>query len=159
MLTQKQVQSFFDYKDGNLFWKEKRNGANKGLQFGCVTDKNYLRGELNGKSYYIHRLIFLYHHGYLPKYIDHIDGNPQNNNIENLRDCSQAQNMQNYKIPTTNTSGIKNVSWARRQKKWHVRIRAGNKDCHIGFFDSKFEAACAAFSARNKLHGEFCRHV
>ena len=159
MMNQQTLKSIVTYSDGNLFWKSKRNGINSTNSLGWITDKGYLRCEINSVTYYIHRLVFLYHNGYMPKAIDHIDGNPLNNKIENLRACSQAENMQNYKKPKTNTSGIKNVSWASRQKKWHVRVKSGNKDCHIGFFDSKFEAACAAYSARNKLHGEFCRHV
>jgi len=66
-------------------------------------------------------LIFLYHHGYLPKFVDHIDGNKKNNRIENLREATKSQNAMNQKVSTRNTSGIKGVMWHKRDKKWFVQ--------------------------------------
>ena len=43
------------------------------------------------------------------KIIDHIDNNPANNNVKNLRFCSQKENLYNQFKTKTNTSGFKGV--------------------------------------------------
>lgn len=63
------------------------------------SDRNgYLRIEINGKAYSIHRLIFETFHGYCPEIIDHIDGNRKNNCLENLREVTQSENMTNAMV-------------------------------------------------------------
>lgn len=42
--------------------------------------------------------------------------------------------------------------------KWQVRITLNGRVFSVGNYEDKFSAACAAFSARNRLHGEFCNH-
>ena len=69
-----------------------------------------------GKSHLGHRLIFLYYHGNLPVLIDHIDQNPRNNQIENLRESTKKLNAYNSKMFKHNTSGIKGVSWDTKQQ-------------------------------------------
>ncbi len=59
----------------------------------------YFRMQFNKKFYRTHRIIYFMHHGVDPaeKVIDHIDGNPENNSVENLRACTQRENLQNAK--------------------------------------------------------------
>ena len=117
-LTKEYLQSIFDYKDGRLFWKVKKaQRLNVGDEAGCL-DKRYLTTGLNGKVYRNHRLIFLMHHGYLPKEIDHKDNDQLNNRIENLRPATRSQNCSNTGIGKKNTSGVKGVSWSKRNNKW-----------------------------------------
>ena len=80
ILTQDYLKSIFEYKDGNLYWKIKTlNKIPIGSEAGHVDV--YKRIGINGKIYLCHRLIYLFHYGYLPKFVDHIDGNKLNNNI------------------------------------------------------------------------------
>jgi len=63
------------------------------------------------KTFKIHRLIAYY---FIPNpenkpMVDHIDGNPQNNSIENLRWCDNSQNQQNSSAQINNKLGIKNI--------------------------------------------------
>jgi hypothetical protein len=148
-LTQDQVKSLFDYKDGNLY--KKINGKLSGSKHA----DGYLRSHINYKSHYNHRLIFLIHHGYMPKYIDHIDGNPANNCIENLRDVTNSQNQQNKKLNENNKSGFKNVHWSNSMKKWCVQITVDKKLQTVGFYDCLDVAGIAAKEARSQLHGEY----
>lgn len=99
-LTQECVRSLFDYRDGELYWKVSRgNGMKIGDLAGTVRTDGYRSIQINGKLYLAHRLIFLYHYGYIPKEIDHIDSNPSNNNISNLREsrCTGAKSHESEK--------------------------------------------------------------
>ena len=109
VITQEQVFDLFHYVDGVLYWKKRRGRAKKGGRVGNINANGRLLTSLKGKRLYVHRVIFMYHHGYLPKYLDHIDGNPLNNKIENLRECTIIQNGYNRKINKNNATGIKGV--------------------------------------------------
>jgi len=106
-LTLPYLHSLFEYKEGKLFWKtdRARGKVKKGDKAGCLTSRGYHRLMLNYKEYPTHRIVFMMHHGYMPKVVDHIDGNPLNNLIENLREASAQTNQYNRKLNKNNTSG------------------------------------------------------
>lgn len=126
---------------------------------GYIREDGYKFIRFCGKLYRAHRLAWYFVYGYFPeKEIDHIDGNPRNNIISNLRECSSTQNKYNTKIRKDNTSGVKGIHWYKKYAKWQVNINYDkNRKC-IGYFDNLFDACCAIFSARNKYHGEFMNH-
>ena len=155
MISQIELKSLFDYVNGKLVAKTNSNKRKIGYTFCTVTKKGYLKGSVNGKQYREHRLIFLYHHGYMPLQVDHIDGNPANNLIENLRPATSAQNNQNRKA--TGASKIKGVVWHKQSKKWTASICVNRKSVHLGSFLFIEEAALVANKARQLAHGEFYR--
>lgn len=158
-LTKDVLNFLFDYKDGELYWKFSLSCKSpKGIIAGCIKSDRYRRIGLNKKLYLAHRLIFMMHHGYLPKIVDHIDGNRLNNRIENLREATQSQNSNNQKLSIKNTSGYKNVTWNVRKQKWCVNIRKHLKDIHIGYFKDIELADLVAQEARDKYHKEFARN-
>ena len=158
-LTQQKIQALFDYKEGILFWKTDRaHGKIKaGTEAGCLTSKGYKRLMIEYKEYPTHRIIFLYHHGYLPKIIDHIDGNPLNNCIENLRESDSISNQYNRRKGVNNTSGCKNVSWNKKSQKWQIHVRH-NKKIHCWYVKDFELAELIAQEARTKFHGDFVNH-
>lgn len=163
MITQELVRNLFDYKDGNLFRKQSVPKAKAGTKAGVLmTDKTtgYTRYKvgINNKEYYVHRIIFLYHHGYLPKIIDHINGDASDNRIENLRPANQSQNLSNAKLSTANTSGIKGVYWDKKLKKWRAKVMLNYKSICIGSYATLEEAAKAVTIKRKELHKEFARN-
>lgn len=162
MLTKEMVNEFFDYKDGVLYWKKKTSSTANQIKIGevagSVSKNRYESVWLNKKSYLVHRLIFLFHHGFLPKAIDHIDGNSKNNKIENLREATLSQNCQNQKIRNTNTSGTKGVWFHKQSNKWQVALCINKKRKHLGSYKDLELAELVATEARNKYHGEFARH-
>jgi hypothetical protein len=91
------------------------------------------------------------------KLVDHIDGNPLNNQNENLRLCTNAENCRNTKIYKNNTSGYKGVQSIGKQGKWFAIINCNRKQKYIGTFETKEEAAMAYNEYAKKLHGEFAR--
>ena len=76
MITQERLKELFDYQDGTF--SRRSTGVQIVANFGV---KRYLRVFVDGKPRSLHRMIYLWHHGHLPKTLDHIDGNRANNKI------------------------------------------------------------------------------
>ena len=158
-ITQHSVKDLFDYRDGVLYWKIRPSNRIKiNDKVGSLNNRGYLGTKINEKKYSNHRIIFLMFHGYLPKFIDHIDGNPLNNKIENLRGASLTQNQYNSRISARNKSGVKGVSWAKRDKKWLARVSVNGKNKSFGSYHDIEVAKFIAETMRYKYHGEFARH-
>lgn len=158
MITQQRLHELFEYRDGTLIWKVTRRAGKVAGTFDKST--GYYRIHIDKIYYRLHRMIFLYHHGYLTDglQIDHTDGNRTNNRIENLREVTNQQNQFNSKTSSRNKSGIKGVSWNEAKQKWEVRIMVNNRNKFIGYYDTLEEAEAAAIKARNELHGDHARH-
>lgn len=153
MITQSDVQSVLEYKDGVLYWKK------SGRSSSYKDAKEYMRIGIGGKRYLQHRIIYLLFHGYLPSVVDHIDGDTTNNKIENLRAATNTENLQNMKLCPSNTSGGKNVSWDKKAKKWLVMLRVNGANKYLGLFKDFEFADLVASEARHKFHGQFARHA
>lgn len=160
MVTQELLNNLFYYFDGSLYWKTDRNyRAKENDKAGWLSSSHrYKSVRIKNKDFKEHRAIFLIHYGYLPQYIDHIDGNPLNNKIENLREATCSQNQYNAKLRKDSSSGIKNVRWHKPTKKWSVVIRINKKETYFGIYDDIELAELVAIEARNKFHKEFARH-
>ena len=158
MCIKETFSDFFYYSDGKLFWKVNRKRIKAGTEAGTIHSNGRKQVILNGKQYRVHRVIFAIYYGYLPSEIDHIDGNPLNNKIENLREATRSLNMKNTKIRKNNTSGIKGVYWNKILKKWSVQLNINGK---VKGFGSYFDKEIARFiiqTMRNKYHKEFANH-
>ena len=159
MITQEKVLELFEYRDGELYWKKDvAKNVKKGFLAGVPNPRNYKIIGINGKTYRAHRLIFLMFYGYLPKIIDHIDGNTLNNKINNLREAKSADNSANSKLSKNNTTGAKGVFWKKRIKKWEVAVSYNKQRHHFGVYKDFELAELVAIEARNKYHGEFAKH-
>lgn len=90
------------------------------------------------------------------KLIDHIDGDPSNNRINNLRLVNGNQNLHNSKLRKDNTSGVKGINL--HQGKWVARVGLNGYRHHLGNFNSLEEATQAVKACREKLHGDYARH-
>lgn len=87
--------------------------------------------------------------------IDHIDRNPRNNQLSNLRKATQTQNNANTKIRADNVSGFKGVQLIPSSGKWRARVRDKDGQRHLGCFDTPLEASKAYEHEARKLFGEF----
>lgn len=161
LISQDYLSHLFDYKDGALYWKNpiKRSKMKIGDRAGTTTTANRRVITIHSKPFSEHRLIFMFHKGWLPKEIDHIDCNQLNNKIENLRAATRSENSSNRGLMKNNTSGVKGVSWHKLHGKWEATCQINKKRHKIGYYDDLAEAEKAVKSFRNQHHGEFARHL
>ena len=87
--------------------------------------------------------------------IDHLDGNPLNNQKNNLRICTQSENLRNRNCNINNTSGFKGVYWHKITKKWMSYITINKKSLYLGIYTNPIKAAFAYNEAAIKYHGKF----
>lgn len=130
------VKKFFDYKDGELYWKKTNR---KGKKVGSMHPTGYMQAQWKGKHWQVHRLIWLWHGNELKEgyEIDHINRNRTDNRIENLRQVTRSVNNANRPALFVNYCKGK---W----KAYTSRITGNGKQIHIGTFNTKEEAESAA---------------
>lgn len=88
-------------------------------------------------------------------FIDHINHNGLDNRKENLRICTNQENIQNCLTPKNNKSGCKGVYWSKDRNKWTVQVSINHKTKYIGRYDSYEEAVKARKEAALEYYGQF----
>lgn len=153
------IKDRFDYRDGNLFYKYDVGKRMKvGDKAGHCRPNNYAYIVIDKNIYLIHRIIYLWHHKYLPDTLDHINNNRQDNRIENLRPATVSQNSQNRSISVRNTTGVKGVYFHKRKGQYVARIRSQQKNLFYRYCETIEEAEKCLQVAREKIHGEYANH-
>lgn len=140
MLIQEELLNLVFYENGHLFWHSNR------LWVGRFTGNNYVGVRILDYDILEHHLVWLYFNGYTPEYLDHKDGCPYNNLIENLREATHSQNMANSKRQA--------VGYEIHGRKYRVRIGKGHR-VTVGSFDTPKEAQEAYIEAHKRIYGEF----
>jgi hypothetical protein len=143
MITQEIVKELLDYNPltGIVTWRTSGHKRTKGAIAGSLNQPlNRYYISIHYKQYALARVIWLYYYGIWAKIdIDHINQNPLDNRIENLRTASRSLNCHNSKISTRNTSGHKGVSYCPRGQYWISDVTI--EHCRIQkYFKTKQEA-------------------
>ena len=166
-LTQEYLKEALDYdsETGDFTWRVRpenhfktlsamrwTNSRFSGKAAGCVSNIGYIAIKISGKSFGGQRLAWLYSHGILwDGDIDHINGDPLDNRLENLRAGSKSENQQNQKRPHGKTkSGFLGVI-AQRNKFVSI-ITTNRVRIYLGIFNTAIEAHNAYLEAKRKLH-------
>jgi hypothetical protein len=161
----------YEAATGLLFWKKRPrehfsssnahaswNSQHAGARAGSPNVKRRWSTKIKLELYQNHRLAWALHYGCWPDdQIDHINGDPEDNRIANLRVVSNAENQRNASRKATNTSGATGVSWHRRDKIWHVSIRGGGRPRYLGSFHS-LDQAVAVRKAAEREYGYHHNH-
>jgi hypothetical protein len=156
LITQKHLKSLLTYdpETGEFRWRIRRsNRAPKGSLAGCSDRHRYIVIRIDGTLHKAHRLAWLYVHGALPtKNIDHINQNPSDNRICNLREADQHENNQNRRLQRNSSSGATGVSLHKASQLWHARIYARNGCRSLGYYATKEEAINARRTAELEMY-------
>lgn len=143
----------YDPLSGAFAWRDFMNGrATAGGAAGTTTVTGHRQIRLDGRQYKAHRLAWLYVHGVWPRgCIDHINGNPSDNRIANLRDATPFVNAQNLHGPTIrNTTGFLGVT--KHRGRWCSSIQSRGKRHFLGAHDTAEQAYFAYLEAKRRLH-------
>jgi hypothetical protein len=136
----------YDAESGSFTW----------IKTGALAGSQRPRGSrqigISRKIYLEHRLAWLHHYGEWPvNEVDHIDGDPSNNRISNLRDVSHRLNQQNQRRANRDSRiGMLGVSTAN--SKFIAAIHVGGKRLHLGRFITPEAAHQAYVAAKRQLH-------
>lgn len=109
---------------------------------------------------FIHRLVA---EAFIPNphglnIVDHIDGNIHNNNVNNLRWCTSAQNSANRKkSDSKSTSKYKGVSYNKHSKRFNASITHNENKINLGEYNDEEFAAKVYNTASRHLNGEFAK--
>jgi len=152
------IKGYENYSVSN-FGNVKNNKTDRMLS--QKIDRGYKRIQLckEGikKLFSVHRLIcntFLENPDNKP-YVDHIDCNKQNNNINNLRFATASENEINKNKTQRNTSSVKGVVFYKQSNKWRASITIDGIYIHLGYFNTLEEAKQARIKKVNEVFGEF----
>ena len=157
-MTQDELKRRFKYIDNGFFIRkiDSGNGRKAGsLVRAHVATDGYRIVSIDNRNLKLHRMVFLYHHGYLPRFIDHIDQNRANCRIENLREATTSQNMANIRKYKQDALSIYKGVTRTRHGVYQVSIRCNGHSNYIGRFKSEYEAALAYDTKARELFGEF----
>ncbi len=152
------LRDMLDYspETGEFRWKVAKGRMQPGDTTGSDNGNGYLIIWIDGQRYRAHRLAWLYHYGQWPVAdIDHVNGDPTDNRIENLRECTDRENSRNRGPWKRNQSGLKGVH--AQNGKWRAQITADGEKIDLGTFSSREEAHAAYREAARKYHGDFAR--
>lgn len=147
--TQIELVEMFDYREGQLINRYTRSprAVKNSVAGSLVKSVGYHSVTINGSRYQLNRLVWIYHNGDIPKglLVDHINRNPRDNRIENLRLATYTQNEWNK--PKLGCSFEKG--------KWRARIKRCGQSIHLGLFETKEAAQAAYHDYASNLHGDF----
>lgn len=109
--------------------------------------------DCNGRA--LHSHLFPHRDGYE---VDHINLNTLDNRRRNIRYCTHQQNQINQPLQKNNTSGVSGVSWYPPRHKFRARIKIGQHEIHLGYYETFLEAVQARNVGMKCMFGEYGRY-
>lgn len=156
-LTQTQLKTRLSYDPGTGVFT-RVSGRYVGRTAGNKTSSGYLRLKIGDMEVLAHRIASLYMEGYIPSMVDHIDGDPGNNQWTNLRVCNVSQNGANRrKQKRTSSCKYKGVSYRgnKTTPKYEVTIMCEGSPIYLGYFEDPINAAITYDIHATRLFGNY----
>lgn len=153
LLTAEIARDLLDYDiDTGLLTRRKApNRRRAGSVLGTPNKKGYLCAYIHDTTYLLHRVIWLMVCDRWPTdQIDHVNGIRDDNRLENLRECTNAENRQNIRPEGYGQSGFLGVSPSNNG--WSANITLHGKTEHLGWFADKLSAHKAYVAAKERHH-------
>lgn len=117
--------------------------------------KGYVRLSINGEDIPLHRFLM---NPSDDKVVDHKNRKPNDNRKNNLRVCTEAENMRNLSIAKNNKTCVTGVFKVKLKKKGYryvAEITVNYKRKYLGYFKNFEDAIKARKEAELKYFGEF----
>ena len=151
MITARSLKAVLNYdpQNGMFRWKKPEGKKMRPGQVAGWLVNGYRIIQIRNRNYRAGRLAFLYVHGRWPKEIDHINRNPSDDRICNLREASRKDNCANTGHRITNKLKLKGVS--RKRNKFRATFRRKS----LGVFITPEQAHAAYKNAAEKYYGEY----
>lgn len=158
LTTAERVRELFEYDAelGVLRWRIRQ--GNRAKVGGIAGTRNKISGRMivcvDGVQFLSYRVIWLHVYGAWPTgEIDHIDGDPSNDRLENLRDVSARVNCENKRSARSDKRfGSSLGAYPSDGGRWRAQIVVRGKAIHLGCFGTESEAHHAYIEAKRKLH-------
>jgi hypothetical protein len=149
--TMKSLLSY-NANTGEFMWTDKAPHKVAGKPANAKDSLGYICLRIDGKMYKAHRIAWAFVYGEWPElHIDHINGDPSDNRICNLREVDRHANMQNErKARLNNKSGYLGV--CPNGGNWRAEIRVDGKKINLGTYKTPVEAHEAYVVAKRKFH-------
>lgn len=141
-----------DFESGRIYFKPRgiswwdTRYANK--EAFTINSHGYLVGTVDKVRLLKHRVLWAMKHNYWPEEIDHINRDPLDNRLDNLREVTRLDNQRNMTKMRSNTSGRTGVYYHKRDKLWVAYI---GSDKRLGYFNDYNLAVEARELAEEKL--------
>jgi len=116
----------------------------------------YIIVSVLGQQLRAHRLAYLYMEGYMPKNIDHINGDKTDNIWTNLRDVSASENSRNQ--PTRITSKFKIMGVSKDKNGWKAYIQDNTNHTKYVYCGPDFFEACCKRKAAERYYNYHINH-
>ena len=140
----------YDAETGEFYWRRTKGRCKTGERAGATDVGGYRVIRVDGTLYKAHRLAWLYEYGRWPEsLLDHINRQPGDNRIANLREATQSENMHNAN--RRSRSGVPGVLWRAERNRWVAQIRVGYRNHVLGSFATKDEAITARRKAEQTM--------
>ena len=140
-----------------LRWRTDRNNRiKKDTAAGYLNSRGRWCVQVNGSTYFCHRIVYFMQTGVDPLDldVDHINRNPSDNT--NIRLANRSQNSANKEKNREGKSSIyKGVSKEKNRNKWRASIRVNYKLKYLGSFNTEWEAAVCYNNAALAAWGEY----
>lgn len=157
LITPERLKELINYdpETGAITWRNTIRGKIRGGEPAGSPHEGYWRLRIAGRVYRGQRIAWCYIHGIWPELIDHINGDPLDNRIANLRVATKAQNGANRGMNKNNKSGYKGVAYGKRDRRWGAYITVAGKSIGLGSYDTAEDAHAAYARAASRYFGEF----
>lgn len=119
------------------------NARHAGKIAGSTNKDGYITIGVNGMPLLAHRIAWaMFYQSEIPDgmVIDHINHNPSDNRIQNLRLATLSDNSKNMRLSEINKSGHHGVYFCKRRKKWAAQMKIDGVNRHLGYFSDIDEA-------------------
>lgn len=157
-VTAERIKELLEYRDGKLYWKvNKGSTARIGDESGWTDIHGYRLTRIDGELLRNHHIVWCIFNGHWPEQeLDHIDNDPSNNRIDNLRVCGRLQQGANQRLQKRRGGSYKGVH-VSSSGKYYVKLKFKGKT--IPGLGSRFtcqkEAALAYNYKALELFGVF----